>query len=57
MTDKTSFRSSDTAGLTLNWEVIVGVEITGGVEMCDMTVAGTGFDTDRVAVKPGVVTR
>ena len=35
----------------------MGVEITGGVEMCDMIVAGTGFDTDRVAVKPGVVTR
>ena len=54
MTDKTTFRSSeDTAGLMSNREVIVGVEITGGVEMCDMTVAGTGYDTDWVAVKLG----
>ena len=41
--------------MAFDWEVIVGVEITG-VEKCDMVVAGTGFDTDWVTVKQGADT-
>jgi len=56
LTFQTPFGSRDTLeDMAFDWEVIVGVEITG-VEKCDMVVAGTGFDTDWVTVKQGADT-